>query len=97
MVLVNVEGVGVVKIEDRPSIYHDLVGGKWVYNPERHWVFILDERDRRLKETNHSQFPDSPLFGKQSILEYRQALRELENTFENPEEVVWPELPEELK
>ena len=58
---------------------------------------IRIERNKRLSETDWTQLQDSPLSSseKAAYVTYRQALRDLpsdQNTIENYDDVVWPEL-----
>lgn len=49
------------------------------------------ERDGKLKETDWWVLPDrTPT---QAQLDYRQALRDITNTYSSPNDVVWPEKP----
>ncbi|MGI2098977.1 tail fiber assembly protein [Shewanella glacialipiscicola] len=54
------------------------------------------ERTRLLNETDWTQFNDSPLQPEkvQEYETYRQALRDLPQSTNNPAEVVWPVKPE---
>ena len=59
------------------------------------WEQIRAKRDELLKESDWSAFPDAnPKPSKEAWLDYRQALRDIPQTFSTPEEVVWPEKPE---
>lgn len=53
---------------------------------------LREERNRRLQESDWYMLPDrSPT---QKHLDYRQALRDITNTYTSLDDVVWPEKPE---
>jgi hypothetical protein len=56
------------------------------------WQTIRLERNDRLNGSDHTQITDYP-GDKEAWSIYRQQLRDIPQTFANPEEVVWPELP----
>jgi hypothetical protein len=56
-------------------------------------MMLRDERDRRLKETDHWAFQDTPNMTQEQI-DYRQALRDITETYDSINDVVWPEKPE---
>jgi len=62
-----------------------------VYPPT--WEQIRNRRDVLLKETDWAALPDVNVSTKQSWLVYRQILRNIPQKFKTPEEVVWPEKP----
>lgn len=92
--LVNVQGKGVIDFGERPDDNHvlDYVNETWVYSEERHWLNIRKERDMRLMATDYAAYPDHPQHS-QALLDYRQALRDLPETYATPDEVVWPDNP----
>lgn len=53
------------------------------------------ERNKLLLQTDWTQMPDAPLTAEQKteFAEYRQALRDITNNLDNPDEVVWPTKP----
>ena len=53
---------------------------------------LRDERDRRLRETDHWAFQDTPDMTEEQKI-YRQALRDITNTYDNIATVVWPTKP----
>lgn len=59
------------------------------------WVAITNGRDNYLALSDWTQLPDAPITSekKQEWLEYRQALRDITSTFENPKDVVFPTPP----
>jgi len=54
---------------------------------------VRAERDRRLRESDWAALPDVP--AADAWLEYRQALRDVPQQSGFPDEVVWPEVPNE--
>ena len=61
----------------------------------RKWAAVRAERDRRLSECDWKQVADAPLTAteKQAWADYRQALRDVPQDFDSPDDVVWPETP----
>ncbi|TVK91721.1 hypothetical protein AYI72_22400 [Shewanella algae] len=59
------------------------------------WRDIKRRRDELLKETDHTQMPDSPMPAekKTEFAAYRQALRDIPQAYSDPDAVVWPEKP----
>ena len=59
------------------------------------WGLVREERDRRIAVTDYTQMPDSPFTEavRQEFATYRQALRDIPQTFVKPDEVDWPALP----
>lgn len=59
------------------------------------WNLIRDERNKKLTETDWKiiklleQGTEIP----ESLKTYRQTLRDIPNTYTNPDDVVWPEMP----
>ena len=66
---------------------------------ERKWKEIKAKRNGLLKESDWAVLPDSPLSEEdiELVKQYRQALRDLPQTYSNPDEVVFPNKPECLK
>src|SRR5690606_25496894 len=63
---------------------------------EKAWAEIRAKRDRLLTECDWTQLPDAPL-SEEKVLEYRayrQALRDIPQEHQKPEDVVWPTKPE---
>ncbi len=60
------------------------------------WEIVRNRRDYLVSKTDFTQMPDSPLTAeqKQAFADYRQALRDLPQQFDNPDDVVWPQKPE---
>lgn len=60
------------------------------------WTQIRNQRDVLLSACDWTQMPDVPMTDekKQEWLAYRQALRDITEAFANPEDVVWPTMPE---
>lgn len=61
--------------------------------PPLTWDDVRGERDRLLAASDWTQIPDSPLevAEKQEWAEYRQALRDVPQDFDDPDDVTWPE------
>jgi len=61
----------------------------------RMWAQLRIERNHLLAETDWTQLPDSPLTEevKSSYTSYRQALRDLPQTTQDPASPIWPEVP----
>ena len=57
------------------------------------WDEIRAKRNDLLKNSDWFDLPNSPAKNKDKWLAYRQALRDIPETFKNPEDVVWPENP----
>lgn len=58
-------------------------------------LLVRKERDNLLQETDWTQVVDSPLPDdkKAEFAVYRQALRDIPQTYSDPDLVVWPEKP----
>ena len=63
------------------------------FEPTLTWEQIRSQRNYHLSQTDWIFAPDVTLKNKEAWLTYRQALRDLPQNFETPEEVVWPEKP----
>ena len=61
----------------------------------RAWAQVRRERDRLLTASDWTQVADAPLTAsvKQSWADYRQALRDIPQTQDDPNSIVWPETP----
>ena len=61
-------------------------------DPANQWEAIRVVRNRLLADCDWTQMPDVPLTEeqKEAWREYRQALRDIPQTFATPDEVVWP-------
>ena len=57
------------------------------------WKMIRSKRNVLLSQTDWIFAPDVTLKNKEAWLTYRQALRDLPEKFEKPEEVIWPKVP----
>ena len=62
--------------------------------PPLTWDQIRSQRNHLLSQTDWIFAPDVTLKNKEAWLTYRQALRDLPQSFSSPEEVVWPNKPE---
>lgn len=61
--------------------------------PPLTWENIRLKRDRKLKNSDQTQLPDFPAAKKTEWATYRQALRDIPQTYATPEEVIWPTEP----
>lgn len=59
------------------------------------WDQLRLKRDRLIASTDWTQMPDAPLDDakKAEFTAYRQALRDIPQTYSDPDAVVWPEKP----
>lgn len=59
------------------------------------WIGVRGKRNLLLSQSDWTQLPDAPLTAeqRQEWSKYRQDLRDLPQTFENAEDVVYPEGP----
>lgn len=57
------------------------------------WEDIISLRDELLAQSDYTQLPDVNLPNKQEWANYRQLLRDIPQTYQTPESVVWPEKP----
>ena len=55
-------------------------------------IMLRDERNRRLRETDHWAYQDTPDMSQEQI-DYRQALRDITETYTSINDVVWPIKP----
>ncbi len=64
-------------------------------HPDVKWVLLKEFRDFLLAETDYTQVADNPMSKekKTAFAEYRQKLRDIPQTFEDPDSVVFPEKP----
>lgn len=62
---------------------------------EQAWGLVREERDRRITLTDYTQMPDSPFTEakRAEFAAYRQALRDIPQTFAAPDKVDWPVPP----
>ena len=56
------------------------------------WDAVRAERDRLLAQSDWTQVADAPV-DQQAWAVYRQALRDIPQDFDSPDDVVWPEAP----
>ncbi len=64
-------------------------------HPECKWNEIRSCRDKLVAETDYTQVSDSPLSSekKAEFTAYRQALRDIPQTYDHPDDIVWPTKP----
>ncbi len=62
------------------------------------WRLVRQKRDALLLATDYAIMPDYPLADaeKTEVTAYRQALRDIPETFDSPDTVEWPTKPEVL-
>ena len=60
-----------------------------------YWGMIREKRNELIKLTDWSQTSDAPLTPekKAEFTAYRQALRDIPQTYDNPDDIVWPTKP----
>ncbi|NRD34585.1 hypothetical protein HQQ92_22995 [Shewanella sp. DC2-4] len=60
------------------------------------WSQVRINRAVKLKETDWTQMSDAPLSEEKQaeFAAYRKVLRDLPQSTDNPDEIVWPEKPE---
>lgn len=73
---------GVIVLTDRPASIT--------------WRTIKLIRQGKLRKSDYTQMPDWP-GDKQAWADYRQALRDLPQTYTNAEDIIWPTPPSETK
>jgi hypothetical protein len=75
------------------SDQHNYINGVFVIEPQPAltWADIRSERDGLLAATDWQAGTDVTMTDAQKA--YRQALRDIPQTFANPEDVVWPTKP----
>ena len=59
------------------------------------WLKVRESRALFLRETDWTQMLDAPLTPekKTEFTAYRQALRDIPQTYDNPDDIVWPTKP----
>jgi len=59
------------------------------------WASVRDQRNSLIAASDWTQMPDSPLTAEQRAAwaDYRQALRDIPELYDDPDSVVWPEEP----
>lgn len=68
-----------------------------VYNNKRAFLILRKRRDEKIKESDSYVVPDYPHASdeiRQAWIDYRQALRDLPNNTEDPENPTWPTPPQ---
>lgn len=61
--------------------------------PPLTWDIIRIQRNFLLQQSDYTQLPDFPEAKKAEWATYRQALRDIPQTYATPEEVIWPTKP----
>lgn len=71
--------------------------GTFRRNLEREWNFLRLQRDLKLKYTDSLMYPDRFALlsqeKQQELLNYRQTLRDIPQTINDPDDVIWPDEP----
>lgn len=78
-----------------------LQNGEWidpyivVKTEAEKWAEIRAKRDNLLMQTDKYLFFDFPIDAddKNTVLQYRETLRNIPQTYQNADDVVWPEFP----
>jgi hypothetical protein len=61
---------------------------------EAKWDLVRKRRNSILKATDWTVLPDStPEHGREAWIDYRKKLRDVTDTFNDPENIIWPEPP----
>lgn len=86
---------GYENIQGNPIYYgipQNVLDAAWV---SQRWGDIREHRDRLIQETDWTQTIDCPLSDdkKAEFSVYRKALRDIPQTYSDPDSVVWPEKP----
>ncbi len=81
--------------EDEYISYIEMLKSGPVPDVEK-WVAIRNTRDYMIKSTDYFAMPDYPITSEQrnELTIYRQALRDLPQTYASPDDVVWPTAPD---
>lgn len=87
----------ILPLPPKPSVHHvfDYQERAWI-DPRTvasEWIVVRKERDRRIAETDWTQYQDTSLALKVYWAPYRQALRDI-TVQPDPFNIVWPEQPE---
>jgi hypothetical protein len=82
---------GSTEIQSRPDVSAIIAA----HDPDDRWDKIRSDRNLRLSTCDWTQLPDAALAGdeRKAWAEYRQALRNLPQTYSNPNDVIWPVMP----
>lgn len=83
-------------LDDSPKPSEDDLVAAWpAVRDARAWAAVRAERDALLAACDWTQVDDAPLINEQKYVwaSYRQALRDVPQSFATPEDVVWPEVP----
>lgn len=83
---------GSIEVPFPPSNNHKFVDGEWVVDNDKLWADIRHKRNKLLAD-NDSFFCTGHPLNSEAMNNFRQALLDLPQIFENPEDVIWPENP----
>ena len=87
---------GLKWLDDSPKPTQAKLDAEWEEVRDAHrWEEVRAERDRLLAACDWTQVADAPLTAgeKTAWADYRQALRDVPQDFDSPDDVVWPEAP----
>jgi len=80
-------------LDDSQKPSEDELAAVWPeVQSDRAWAQVRAERDTLLAACDWTQVADAPVDA-QVWADYRQALRDVPQDFDDPAEVVWPEVP----
>lgn len=85
---VEVESFGDLNTQE-----YSLSKGTWVPSLNFAWNTLKDTRDRLLKESDYPPLFERPVETQEAWRAYRQALRDLPSTVEDPFNIQWPIKP----
>jgi len=77
---------------DHPC-HFDFKNGSWLIDEVRCWVDLRQKRDLALSKSDWTQVSDAPA-NQAAWSEYRQKLRDLPQTTNDPTNVAWPDKPQ---
>jgi len=77
---------------DHPC-HFDFKNGSWLIDEVRCWVQLRQKRDLALSKSDWTQVSDAPA-NQAAWLDYRQKLRDLPQTTNDPTNVAWPDKPQ---
>jgi len=87
---------GLVWHSDSPMPSQEELDAAWpAVRDAAKWDAVRVERDRLLAQSDWTRMDDAPLSDveRAAWAVYRQALRDVPQTFGSPDDVVWPEVP----
>ena len=76
-------------LTDKPVVFYEDIKTQ----SNNTWEIVRQKRNLLLKESDWTDLPNTPLKNRQAWLYYRQALRDIPETYKTPQEVKWPIKP----